>query len=179
MHKALFENIWIILFIKVDRCLEATRVNSKTSLGPNRWWIAKKNDPFLKPLVTGDKKWDTYDNVQRKRSCSNRGKPAHTMAKRGLEVRKVLLCVCGISMESSIISYSPTVEPLNQQIDCLTEGRIQRPAFASRREIMFHRNNFRRHTSIVTNEKRQELYWKVLMYSPYQKKLGTIDCASF
>jgi len=51
-----------------------------------------KIDPFLKRIVTGEK-WITYDNVKRKRSWSNRGEPAQTVAKLELTARKVLLCV--------------------------------------------------------------------------------------
>ena len=45
-----------------------------------------KIDPFLKRMVTGDKKWVTYDNVKR-------GEAAQTVTKPGLTARKVLLCV--------------------------------------------------------------------------------------
>ena len=44
-------------------------------------------------MVTGDKKWVTYDNVKRKRSWSKSGEAAQTVAKPGLTARKVLLCV--------------------------------------------------------------------------------------
>jgi len=40
-----------------------------------------KIDPFLKQIVTDDEKWITYNNVKRKRSWSNRGEPAQTVAK--------------------------------------------------------------------------------------------------
>ena len=43
-----------------------------------------KIDPFLKRMVTDDEKWIIYDNVKRKRSWSNRGEPAQTVAKPGL-----------------------------------------------------------------------------------------------
>ncbi|XP_011050533.1 PREDICTED: histone-lysine N-methyltransferase SETMAR-like [Acromyrmex echinatior] len=52
-----------------------------------------KINPFLKRMVTDDEKWVTYDNIKRKKSWSNRGEPAQTVAKPGLTVRKVLLCV--------------------------------------------------------------------------------------
>jgi len=52
-----------------------------------------KIDPFLKRMITGDEKWITYDNVKRKRSWSNHSEPAQTVAKPGLTVRKVLLCI--------------------------------------------------------------------------------------
>ena len=57
----------------------ATRLDACESL-LNR----NKIDPFLKQMVTGDKKWVTYDNVKRKRSWSKSDEAAQTVA---------LLCV--------------------------------------------------------------------------------------
>ena len=42
-----------------------------------------KIDPFLKRIVTGDEKWVTYDNIERKRSWSKLGEAAQTVAKTG------------------------------------------------------------------------------------------------
>ncbi|GFV37093.1 hypothetical protein TNCV_3111951 [Trichonephila clavipes] len=57
--------------------------------------LAKRNEinPFLKWMVTRDEKWVTYYNIVRKRSWSKCGEAAQTMAKPGLTVRKVLLCI--------------------------------------------------------------------------------------
>ena len=52
-----------------------------------------KHEPFLKRLVTGDKKWILYENPKRKRSWSQRNQPPQRCAKSGLHPRKVLLCV--------------------------------------------------------------------------------------
>ena len=54
---------------------------------------SQQNRPVFKRMVTGDKKWVTYDNVRRKRSWSKSGEAAQTVAKPGLTARKVLLCV--------------------------------------------------------------------------------------
>ncbi|GFX90818.1 mariner transposase [Trichonephila clavipes] len=51
----------------------------------------KEIDPFLKRMVTGDKKWMTYDNIVPRRSWSKRSGAAQTMAKPRLTTRKVLL----------------------------------------------------------------------------------------
>ncbi|GFX17936.1 mariner transposase [Trichonephila clavipes] len=57
--------------------------------------LAKWNEifPFLKRMVTGDEKWDKYNNTVRKQSWSKRGEAAQTLAKPGLTSRKVLLCI--------------------------------------------------------------------------------------
>ncbi|GFV80828.1 mariner transposase [Trichonephila clavipes] len=57
--------------------------------------LAKRNkiDPFLKWKGTGDEKWVTDYNIVQKLSCSKGGKATETVAKPGLTVRKVLLCI--------------------------------------------------------------------------------------
>ncbi|GFX83585.1 histone-lysine N-methyltransferase SETMAR [Trichonephila clavipes] len=58
--------------------------------------LAKRNeiDLFLKRMLTGDEKWVAYCNIVRNRSWSKCGEAAQTVAKPGLTVRKVLLCIC-------------------------------------------------------------------------------------
>ncbi|GFU69193.1 histone-lysine N-methyltransferase SETMAR [Trichonephila clavipes] len=57
--------------------------------------LVKRNEmvPFLKWVVTGDEKWVTYYNIVRKQSWSKCVEVAQTMAKPGLMVRKILLCI--------------------------------------------------------------------------------------
>ena len=54
--------------------------------------LLKRNEiePFLKRMITGDKKWITYDNNVRKRSY---GEASQTVAKPVLTPRKVMLSV--------------------------------------------------------------------------------------
>ena len=57
--------------------------------------LLKQNEvePFLKQIITGDKKWITYDNNVRKRSGSKPGEASQTVAKPVLMPRKVMLSV--------------------------------------------------------------------------------------
>ena len=74
----------------------AARVNAKKPHGPNfhlRIAAESQQNRSISKADSGDEKWVTYDNVKRKRSWSNRGEPAQTVAKPGLMARKVLLCV--------------------------------------------------------------------------------------
>ncbi|QQP54762.1 Transposase, partial [Caligus rogercresseyi] len=124
-----------------------------------------KIDPLLKRMVTGDEMWVAYDNVKRKRSWSNPGEPA---AKPGLMVRKVLL-------QSSTMSYGQT---LNSDLYCPTIGPFEgsnRPALVNRRGIVFHQDNARPHTSLVTRHKLWELSWEVLMHPTYSPDLAPSD----
>ncbi|XP_039305170.1 histone-lysine N-methyltransferase SETMAR-like [Solenopsis invicta] len=98
-----------------------------------------KIDPFLKRMIIDDEKWVTYDNIKRKRIIYE-------------------LLLYGQTLNSDLYC---------QQLDHLEEAIAQKwPALANRRGIVFHQDNARPHTSIVTRQKLWELGWKVLMYPP-------------
>ncbi|GFW91545.1 histone-lysine N-methyltransferase SETMAR [Trichonephila clavipes] len=123
--------------------------------------LAKRNeiDPFLKRMVTEGEKWVTYDNIVRKRSWSKRGEAAQTVAKPGLTVMKVLLCIWwdwkGI-IYYDLLQYGQT---LNSNIYCQKLDRLKlaidqkQPELANRRGVAFHQDNARPHTSVVTRQK--------------------------
>jgi len=99
-----------------------------------------------------------------------------------LTARKVLLGMFGgIGRESStdeLLLYGQTLNSdlYCQQLDRLKETIAQkRPALANRRGIVFHQDNARPHTSIVTHQKLWELGWKVLMHPPYNPDLIPSD----
>jgi len=139
-----------------------------------------KSDPFLKRLVTGDEKWITYDNVTRKRSWSKRGAPAQTVPKPRLTARKVLLCVWWDWQGIIYYELLPYGQTLNSELYCQQLDRLKaaiaqkRPALANRRSIVFHQDNARPHTSIVTRQKLRELGWEVLMHPPYSPGLHRV-----
>ncbi|GFV43099.1 histone-lysine N-methyltransferase SETMAR [Trichonephila clavipes] len=96
--------------------------------------LAKRNeiDPFLKRMVNGHEKWVPYDNIVRKRSWSKRNEAAQTVAKPGLTARKAVL-------------------DIHQRQDRLKLAIDQkRPELANRRDGVFHQDNARPHTSVVT-----------------------------
>ncbi|KAG5308008.1 SETMR methyltransferase, partial [Acromyrmex insinuator] len=71
--------------------------------------------------------------------------------------------------------YGPDTVTANK-IDRLKEAIVQkRPALVNRRGIVFHQDNARPHTSIVTRQKLRELDWEVLMYPPYSPDLTSSD----
>ncbi|GFW92805.1 putative DD34D transposase [Trichonephila clavipes] len=49
------------------------------------------------------------------------------------------------------------------------------PELANRRSVMFHQDNARPHTSVVTRQKLWELGWEVLMHPPYSPNLAPND----
>lgn len=145
--------------------------------------LLKRNEmePFLKRMVTGDEKWITYDNVVRKRSWSKRGEASQTVAQPGLTARKVLLCVWwdwkGI-IHHELLPYGQT---LNSDLYCQQLDRLKlaidqkRPELVNRKGVVFHQDNARPHTSIVTRQKLRELGWEVLMHPPYSPDLAPSD----
>ncbi|GFW95948.1 histone-lysine N-methyltransferase SETMAR [Trichonephila clavipes] len=111
--------------------------------------------PFLKRLVTGDKKWVPYDNIVGKRSWSKRGEAAQTLR--------------------------PYGQTLNSDLYCQQLGRLKlaidqkRPKCANRRDIVFHQDNIKPYTSVGTRQKLRELGWEVLMHPPYIPDLAPIN----
>ena len=51
----------------------------------------------------------------------------------------------------------------------------KRPELANRKGVVFHQDNARPHTSIVTRQKLRELGWQVLMHPPYSPDLAPSD----
>ncbi|GFV20576.1 histone-lysine N-methyltransferase SETMAR [Trichonephila clavipes] len=105
-------------------------------------------------MVTGDEKWVTYYNIVQKLSWSKCGEAAQTVAKPRLTVKKVLLCIWW--------GWKLTIDQ-------------KYPELANRRGVVFHQDNARPHTSVVTRQKLCELGWEVLMHPPYSPDLAPSD----
>ncbi|GFW02649.1 mariner transposase [Trichonephila clavipes] len=118
--------------------------------------LAKQNetDPFLKRMVTEDEKWLTYDNIWLKRSWSKHGDAAQTVAKPGLTARfyRVWRDWKGI-IYNELLLYGQT---LNSDLYCQQLNRLKLmidqkwPDLANKRGVVFHQDNARPHTSVVT-----------------------------
>ncbi|GFU66080.1 histone-lysine N-methyltransferase SETMAR [Trichonephila clavipes] len=137
-------------------------------------------DPLLKRMVTEDEKWVTYDNIVRKQSWSKRGEAARMVAKPVLTARKVL-CIWwdwkGI-IHYELLQWGQT---LNLDIFCHRLDRLKlaidqkRPELANKRGVVFHQDNARPHTSILTRQKLWDLDWEILMHPPYSPDLAPND----
>ncbi|CAK9834554.1 Histone-lysine N-methyltransferase SETMAR [Anthophora retusa] len=140
-----------------------------------------KVDPFLKRMVTGDEKWITYDNNIRKRSWSKTGDPPQTVAKPGLTARKVLLCVWWDWKGILYYELLQSGRTLNSDVYCKQLDRVKqaigekRPELANRKGVVFHHDNARPHTSLVTRQKLRELGWEVLLHPPYSPDIAPSD----
>ncbi|GFU37624.1 histone-lysine N-methyltransferase SETMAR [Trichonephila clavipes] len=132
-HKTVFSYLSKVGFKKkldvwVPNQLTPTNVMDRISIGEA---MAKRNeiDHFLKRMVTGDKKWVTYDNIVSKRSWLKCGE----VAKTGQTLNSDLYC---------------------QQQDSFKLATDQkRRELANRRGVVFHQDNAPPHTSVGTCQK--------------------------
>lgn len=138
-------------------------------------------DPFLKRLITGDEKWIRYDNNVRKRSWSKSGEASQTTTKQRLTPRKIMMSVW---WDWKGIVYYELLEP-GQTIDsafyCAQLTRLnqsiqkKRPELYNKKGVVFHQDNARSHTSLMTQQKLRELGWEVMMHPPYSPDLAPSD----
>ena len=67
-----------------------------------------ENVPYLKQIVTGDKKWKLYNNVEWKKLWGMGNEPPPTRTKDSLRPKKMRLCICRTGRESSIMRFWTT-----------------------------------------------------------------------
>ncbi|GFV27409.1 histone-lysine N-methyltransferase SETMAR [Trichonephila clavipes] len=132
-------------------------------------------------MVTGDKKWVTYDNVVRQRSWSKRGEAAKIVAKPVLTARKVLLCIWWdwkgiVYYELLLYGQILNSDLYSQQLDhfklAIDQKRLE---LANKTGVVFHQDNVRPQISAMTLQKLWEFCWEVLMHPPYIPNLTSSD----
>ncbi|GFV66978.1 mariner Mos1 transposase [Trichonephila clavipes] len=102
------------------------------------------------------------------------------VAKPRLMARKVLLCIWwdwkGI-IYIELLLYDQTLNSIYyQRLDHLKPAiDHKRPELTNRRCVVFHQENARPHTSVVTRQKLWELGWAGLMHPPYSPDLAPSD----
>jgi len=132
----------------------------------------KRNEiePFLKRIITGDEKWIVYDNINRKRSWSKRNEPAQTTSKAELHQKKIIVYFELLPRNQTINSdvYCRQLDKLNAAV------KEKRPELVNRKGVVFHHDNARPHTSLVTRQKLLDLGWEVMSHPPYSPDLCKI-----
>ncbi|GFV91139.1 mariner Mos1 transposase [Trichonephila clavipes] len=129
-------------------------------------------------MVAGDEKWFTYDNIARNRWSSKRGELAQTVAKPEITTRKVLLCIWWDWKGIIYYELLPYGQTLNSDLYCQQLNRLKlaiaqkQPESANRRDVVFHQDNARPHTSVVTRQELWDLGWEVLMHPPNSPDLA-------
>ena len=69
-------------------------------------------------------------------------------------------------------------QTINSELYCEQLQRLQqaierkRPELINRRGVVFHHDNARPHTSLMTWQKLRELGWEVLMHPPYSPDIA-------
>ena len=144
----------------------------------NRFWIATKSTRFWSGW------WLAMKNGSLTTTWSANGrdrKAVRLPVKPGLTARKVLLCVWwdwqGI-IHYELLPYGQTLnsDMYCQQLDRLNAALMQkRPSLINRGRIVFHQDNARPHTSLVTRQKLREIGWEVLLHPPYSPDLAPSD----
>ncbi|XP_015437444.1 PREDICTED: histone-lysine N-methyltransferase SETMAR-like [Dufourea novaeangliae] len=138
-------------------------------------------DPFLKRIITGNEKWVMYSNIIRKRSWSKRDEPAQSTSKAELHQKKVMLSIWWDYKGVVYFELLPRNQTINSDVYCqqllkLDEAiKEKRPELANRKGIVFHHDNARPHTSLVTRGKLLELGWEVMSHPPYSPDMAPSD----
>ena len=145
--------------------------------------LLKRNEnvPFLKQIVTGDKNWILYNNVERKRSWGKRNEPPPTTPKAGLHPKKVRLCIWWdwkgvlyyeLLPENQTINSKKCCSQLDQLKAAPDEKHLE---LVNRKCIIFHQDNTRLHVSLMSRQKLLQLGWEVLIHPPYSPDITPLD----
>lgn len=140
-----------------------------------------KIDPFLKRLIIGDEKWIVYNNVNRKRSWEMQDESAQMTSKVEIHQKKIMLSVWWDYKGILYFELLPNNQTINsnvyiQQLAKLADAiEAKRPVLANCKGVVFHHDNAKSYTSLVTRDKLLELGWNVLSHPPYSPDLEPSD----
>ncbi|KAG9436972.1 Ammar1 transposase [Apis mellifera carnica] len=133
---------------------------------------------FLKRLIIGDEKWVVYNNIKWKRSWNRPREPAQTTSKADIHQKKVLLSVWWDYKGIVYFELLPPNRTINsvvyiEQLTKLNNAIEEKRPELTNRKVVFHHDNARPHTYLVTRQKLLELGWDVLPHPPYSPDLAS------
>ena len=124
-----------------------------------------QDESFLKRIVTGDEKWVVYNNTERKRSWSKHGEPSQPTSKPELHQKKVMLSIWWDYKGVVYYELLPRGRTINSEVYCQQLTKLNeslqrsRPELVNRKGVIFHHDNARPHTSLMTCQKLLDLGW--------------------
>ena len=168
------------LDIWVPHKLNAIQLTKRVSICDS---LLKRNETntFLKRIITGDEKWIVYDNDVRKRSWSKRDESAQSTSKADIHQKKVMLSVCWDFKGIVNFKLLPRNQTINSNVYCRQLMKLdkeieeKRSELASRKGVIFHQENARPHTSLVTRKKLLKLCQEVIPHPPCSPDLAPSD----
>ncbi len=139
--------------------------------------MAKKAN-FFDSILTGDEKWIAFDNTHRGLQWVDPDQVPEGTPKPHKFVKKVMLCVWwntkGI-VHHEVLESGQTV---NSDLYCLQLERVNqgliRKGIDPTKTRLLH-DNARPHVSVKTQQKIEELGWRVLPHAPYSPDLAPSD----
>ncbi|GFV77574.1 histone-lysine N-methyltransferase SETMAR [Trichonephila clavipes] len=132
-----------------------------------------ENYPFLKRIITGDKKSVVYNNVKRKKSWSKKDELAQTISKADIHQKKVMLSVWWDFKGIVFLELLPDNTTINSEVYCHQLDKLndafqqKRSELINKKGVVFHQDNARPHTSLVTRQKLLQLEWDTMPHPPY------------
>lgn len=142
--------------------------------------IRNNMEPFLDKLITGDEKWILYENIKKRKVYCKHGTSPVSLAKPDIH-KKVLLCLWWDRKGPVYYEFLKEGQTINANVYCNQLDKLdaaikeKRPVLASRKGIMFHHDNARPHTAMVTQQKLNALGWKILSHPPYSPDIAPSD----
>ena len=142
--------------------------------------LLKRNetDLFLKGIITRDEKWVVYDNVVRSRSWSKRNEPAQSTSKAVIHQKKVMLSVWWDFKGIVYFELLPRNQTINSNVYCRQLMKLDKEMKEIGQNwqlVIFHQDNARPHTSLITRKTLLELGWEVMPHPPYSPDLASSD----
>ena len=116
-----------------------------------------------------------------RRSWSKRDEPEPSISKADIHQKKVMLSVWWDFKDIIYFELLPRNQTINSNVYCRQlmkldkEIKRKRRELATRKGVIFHQDNARPHTSLVTRKKLLELGWEVMPLPSYSLDLAPSD----
>ena len=117
-----------------------------------------------------------------KKSWIKRDEPAQSTSKADIQQKKVMLSVWWDFKGIVYFELLPRNQTVNSNVCCRQLMKLDKeikekcPELATRKGVIFHQDNARPHTYLVTRKKLLQLGWEIMLHPPYSPNLAPSDC---